>query len=414
MQYKINIRTIACSVAILWLISQIILIAVYWDFPLTGDSALYNEIAQNSFYLGKWYPSDLRSAIVAEPLVNSLIAELKYFGTHEANKILNLLMNIGILFSLFRISKKIFNESVAYIASILFCLIYSNTLVVIGNRTEIPFVFFLLLAMAMMKPQWASVLLSGLFMGIAEWYRPLMPVFIPGLLLYMFFEKYEKKYYFVFFASLSIAIASIGIFNYHHTGKYFINPSTGGANLFMTANDKATGATALHLLRDPEVAPVIPEEYDEIQRDSVYKVAAVDWIKNHPAKYTYLYVKKIPGLYIEDSWPDRAIMHNSGMLSIYLTEKNYAKLFSMIILMFAKSIVYYIVLILFLISLIKYRRDLISSKGSIVLTLVLGTLATCLFVVSSTYHYPYMFAIIIWASYGIYKKLETKNIVISI
>ena len=145
MQHKVNIKTIACSLAIIWFICQVILIAIYWDYPLTGDSVLYNEIAQNSFDLGKWYPSDLRSVIVAEPLVNSLIVQLKLFGTLETNKALNLLMNIGVLFSLFTISKKIFNERVAYIASILFCLIYSNTLIVIGNRTELPFVFFLLL-----------------------------------------------------------------------------------------------------------------------------------------------------------------------------------------------------------------------------------------------------------------------------
>lgn len=394
----------------IWLICQLILIVCYWDYPLTGDTLIYEGAAAASFRGNTWYPNDLNSAIVAEPLVNGLIIQLKLFDTFNTNKILNLLMNMGIMLSVFTIAKKLFNEKVAYISSILFCLIYSNTLIVIGTRTEIPFVFFLLLAFAILKPKWINVVLAGVSMGMAEWYRPLMPVFIPGMLVYMFYERFDGKYYLGFFVSLAVVVAGIGFFNYHQTGEYFINPSTGGANLFMTANDKASGATATHLLNDPEVAPEMPDGYNELQRDSVYKAAAVDWIKNHPVKYALLFVKKIGGLYIEDSWPDRAIMHNSGYLSVYITNKDYSSIFGMAILMFAKSIVYYIVLLLFLISVIRNRKDLLSSKGSVVLTVVLCTLATCLFVVSPTYHYPMMFAIIIWAAYEIEQRLESKTL----
>ncbi len=391
-----------------WISIQLILIILYWNYPLSGDSLIYKRLAEASINEGFWYPSDINCIIVAEPLVNSLILQLKLFGTLETNKIVNLLMNSGILFSVFIIAKKLFNKKVAYISCILFCLIYSNTLIVIGTRTEVPFVFFLLLSLAILKPKWINVICAGLCMGMAEWYRPLMPVFIPGMLLYMYYEKFKIKYYGGLFGAILIAVLGIGLFNEHQTGKFFINPSTGGANLFMTANDKASGATATHLLNDPEVVPAMPKELNELQRDSVYKVAAVEWIKKHPVKYAVLYAKKIVGLYIEDSWPDRAIMHNSGKLSLNITQKDYTSLFGMAVLMFAKSIVYYIVLLFFIISVIRNRKDLISAKGSIVLTLVLGTLATCLFVVSPTYHYPYMFAIIIWAAYEIEKCIESK------
>lgn len=403
------LRKATLIIAALWVVIQVVLIAVYWNYPLSGDSYYYNGHAEDYYGMGLWYPSDINSIIVAEPLINSLILQLKLFGTLETNKILNLMMNIGILLSVFIIAKKLFNEKVAYVSCILFCLLYSNSLIVLGTKTEIPFVFFLLLSLAALKPKWPNVILAGFCMGMAEWYRPLMPVFIPGLILYMFFEKYDKKYYLAFIASLAISVACIGLFNYHQTGKYFINPTTGGANLFMTANDKATGATALHLLDDPEVAPHISDRFNELQKDSVYKAAAVDWIKRHPVKYSALYIKKIVGLYIEDSWPDRAIMHNNGKFSLYLSEKDYGSLLGMALLMFFKSLVYYCVLALFIYSIVKHRKDLLSSKGTIITTLLLGTLATCLFVVSSTYHYPYMYAIIIWAAYGIVKKKNLKT-----
>lgn len=402
-------------VFVIWVIVQLILIVCYWNYPLTGDSIIYNSTATACYENDEWYPNNLNSIIVAEPLINSLIAQLRIFDTLNTNKILNFIMNLGILFSVFIVAKKLFNEKVAYLSAILFCLIYSNTLIVIGTRTEIPFVFFLLVSLAMLKPKMLNVLLAGLFMGFAEWYRPLMPFFIPGMLVYMFYEKFDKRFYVGFMFSMVIAVACIGLFNYLQTGKYFINPSTGGANLFMTANDKATGATATHLLKDPDVAPEMPEEYNELQRDSVYKASAIEWIKKHPVKYAFLYIKKIGGLYIEDSWPDRAIMHNSGQLSLFISQKNYKGLFSMALLMFAKSIVYYFVVLLFVISVIKNRKDLFSAKGTIVLTMLLVTLATCMFVVSPTYHYPVMFAIIIWAAYElniIIMKKSTINIIV--
>jgi hypothetical protein len=309
-------------------------------------------------------------------------------------------MNLGILWAIFEIAKKLFNIRIAYISTILFCLIYSNAVIVVGNRTEIPFVFFLLAAFANIKHRWHNVLIAGLLMSIAEWYRPLMPVFIPGLLLYMYYKKFEKKYYVVFFLSLVIGVSCIGLFNKVQTGTFFIHPSTGGANLFMTANDKAYGGTATHLLSDTDVVGTIPKEYNALQRDSVYKELAVNWIKENPVKYSTLYIKKIFGLYIEDSWPDRAIMHSSGKLSIYVTDKDYKNLIGMASLMFLKSFVYYLVIFLFIYSVYKNRRDIISTKGSILITLVLGTLATCIYVVSPTYHYPYMYAIVIWASFG--------------
>lgn len=398
---RMSLKKVILVIVPLWVLIQVILIVHYWNYPLTGDTIIYNSLAEDCFAKGLWYPYDSKGIIVAEPLVNSLILLLKLFGTLEVNKILNLLMNIGVLWSVYEIAKSLFDKTTAFLSVIIFCLIYSNTVIIIGNRTELPFVLFLLMALATIKPKLQNVIISGIMMGIAEWYRPLMPVFIPGLLLYMWYEKYEKKYYLGLFFSIALSIGCIGLFNKYNTDVFFINPSTGGANLFMTANDKAFGGTATHLLQDPDVVPVMPANYNALQQDSVYKELAKEWIREHPVKYTELYIKKIFGLYIEDSWPDRAIMHSSGKLSKHVTDKDYVSLLHMASLMILKSIVYYLTLLLFVISIVNHRKKLFTSKGSLVLTFLLGTLTTCVFVVSPTYHYPYMFAIIIWAAYEI-------------
>ena len=73
--------------------------------------------------------------------------------------------------------------------------------------------------------------------------------------------------------------------------------------------------------------------------------------------------------------------------------------------MLSKSIVYYVILYLSIISLFKYRKEILSDKGYIILICILGTLATCIFSVSPRYHYPFLFALTIWAAYGIDKFL---------
>ena len=408
-KYDINLNKTSFLLVCIWIITQIILITILWDTPLSGDCNLYNTLALNSYSKGVLYPNNLNELIVAEPLVNSLIAQIYLFGTYNTNKILNLLMNVGILWSVYQIGIKLFNKRTAIIASCLFCLIYSNTVIVVGNRTEIPFVFFLLMSIAIIRPNSKYIILSGICMGLAEWYRPLMPLFIPGMLLYMWLEKYNKKSYVVFFFSIAIYLVGIGCFNKHQTGTFFLHPSTGGANLLMTANDKAYGGTALQLLDDPEIVPSYVKECSALQKDSIYKELAKDWIVKNPTKYAGLYIKKIFGLYIEDSWPDRSIMQSSGKLAEYTLNKDYPNLIKMVSLMFVKSLVYYVVFLLFIYSVCVNRKEIISKKGTILLTLVLGTLATCIFVVSSTYHYPYMFAIVLWAAYAIERKLDSKN-----
>ena len=414
--FHMNLNRIFLLIICLWLFAQIVLIAILWDYPLSGDCNLYNTLAVNSFVRHTLYPNNINELIVAEPLVNSLVAQLHLFGTYNTNKIVNLLMNVGILWSVYQIGIKLFNKRTAIIGCCLFCLIYSNTVIVVGNRTEIPFVFFLLFSFAIIRPQTKYVIISGICLGLAEWYRPLMPIFIPGILIYMWCERYKKHFYIVLSLSITFSLVGIGLFNKQQTGFFFLHPSTAGANLLMTANDKAYGGTALQLLDDPEVVPPMAKNVSAFQKDSIYMDLAKTWIAEHPIEYAELYVRKIGGLYIEDSWPDRSIMQSSGKLAEYILTKDYSNLIKMVSLMLIKSMVYYAVLLLFIYSLITNKKEVFIKKGTILLSLFLATLATCILVVSSTYHYPYMFSIILWAAYGIdqiiAKKRKTNNIIV--
>ena len=80
---------------------------------------------------------------------------------------------------------------------------------------------------------------------------------------------------------------------------------------------------------------------------------------------------------------------------------NGLKLTELIICLLLKSIVYYIVLLLFLYYVWTNRCDLLRERNAYLLIPVLGTAVTVLFVITSRYHYPYLFAITIYAAAGL-------------
>ena len=87
---------------------------------------------------------------------------------------------------------------------------------------------------------------------------------------------------------------------------------------------------------------------------------------------------------------------------------NGLKLIELIIVMALKSIVYYTVLLLFLYYVWTNRHDLLRERNVYLLIPVLGTAVTVLFVITSRYHYPYLFAITIYAAAGLDILIQNK------
>lgn len=145
-------KRVAIVAAALWLLLQIVLIVVFWDVAQRSDQGLYMKMATECFEKGVWYPdvdSIYTSYIWAPGLINFFILQLKLFGTLKANFFLNLLMNVGILWNVWYLSNRFFSRRTAYIAVTLFCLMYSNVMVVLPAGTEVPFLFLSISALSL-------------------------------------------------------------------------------------------------------------------------------------------------------------------------------------------------------------------------------------------------------------------------
>jgi hypothetical protein len=394
-----------------WIALQIGLIIWFWGKPQGSDPGVYMRWAGECYEAGKWYPMDKHvysPYICAAGFINLMILQLKLFGTLQANMILNLLMNIGIAAEIHLLGKRFFNKKVASLAVILWCVLYSNWMIVVPAGTEIPFLFFALTAFCLcLRPNGYRLMAAGLMLALANWIRPLAVVFLAGILIYMFLKKFSWKHVLCLLLPMLLTVFAIGKTTEKQIG-YFVYQSTlFGVNLITTANDRAYGGNATSLLRDSTGTAFIEnsERYTFMQRDSIWRERSFQWIKAHPVRYSALYVKKLAGLYVEDSWSDRPVLGGDGFVDSYMTGSKVTKpaFIARAVQMGLKSIAYYFALIAFGYAMITSlrRKTLLSEKGVLLFILLAGTFSTCIFAVSPRYHYPYLFVIILFAAAGI-------------
>jgi len=397
----------AISIVIIALIVQCVLIVVFWNVNQRSDQGLYIRMANEYFLNNQWYPDkrELYSNYLFAPgLINYFILQLKIFGTLKINMIINLILNLFICFYIFKFGQKFFSKKTAYIAIIIWSILYSNIMIVLPAGTEIPFLFLILTASYLCinyRSSWCFIL-SGVLFAIANWIRPLSLIFVISIIVYFVLNRYSYRSYLNLVGSIFVSIVIIGSISKHQIGIFTFQSSTSGVNLIMTANDKAYGGVATILFSDTTSSCYIrnANNLTFIQKDSIWKNRSFEWIRKHPSKYAFLYLKKLVGLFIEDSWSDRPILGGDGTIGNNMVKKpNSNVLMARISHMFVRSIVYYLVLILFVFGIFKNIKQYnINQHIFLLLSLLLGVFSTCIFCVSPRYHYPFLFVIVLYAA----------------
>jgi len=403
---KLKIITyITCGVC---LVIQIILICVFWDMEQISDCATYFNYAYDCFQNGEFYPmhKHLYSAYIFAPgFINFLILQLKIFGTLKYNVIFNLLMSWGITIELFFIGRNLFSERTAWLSVICFSCLYSTWINIIPMATEIPFLLGVLSAICLAcLHRLPFIILAGLSLALANWIRPLAIIFVPSILLIMYKYQYSWKHYTVLGVSTMICVAVIGSLTYNKLGHFTFQSSTSGYNLLLIANDKAVLNSMKTIYKEGHVTKWIQDKdifhidnSDAVtffEKDSIWRIRATHWIKEHPSRYTQMYLYRIISLYYNDSGMSGWLQKNMDNTKEKHPATNLLK-------KIFKNIGYYLMVAIFLITIAKKKKDIFSFKGVLLPILLLGTGITCLFSTASRYHHPFLFVFVIWAAYGI-------------
>ena len=297
---------------------------------------------------------------------------------------------------LYAITNKFFNHRVAFIALCLYCLYPANYGESTSVHSELPFIFFALLALYFcVCHKW--FFLAGLALAFANWIRPMGLIFLLSILIFTFFNWHKSCRLLIGYL---LTILIIGTFNYQRTGLFLYQAKTGWMALCDYSTNNQSTSLAIRERTDWNVS----------QKDSAWQSMFIDWLKEHPTEYVAQMPQKLVNTYISDNVNmctfitnkmDKKYMYDEvSMLTLIKNFPHYSFVQCFTLL---NLFIYYALLITATLSLLYFRKESSLLSVSII---VLGTLL--LLIVGhgeARFHQPFMPFFIMLSALFIHKKV---------
>ncbi len=410
MKHKVDIKHIAFG---FYFISILIQVAIVYNStgiqPPDSDYFFHESEALRVLSTGNLYPDGTSPFVVAPGYINLLAVFLFVFGRIKSILYLNILLGMLCTLSIYKLAQNFLNQTSAYISLIFFSLYINNWGFNLYLNTDIPYLalgYFILLLYISYDNPWL-LFLAGIILAIANWIRPFLPVFTITLFAVAFFLKEYKWYKSILyiFSGLILGLLIIGSIHKITFGQFLFQSTSGGWNLYMSANDLADGTCSGTVFE--AACKIFPENQDMTykEKDKYMFNVALDWIKKNPIKYLSFLPRKIIKLYAIDATGISILAgeYSSGYDgNIYKFLKKFPNYELYEWLIIYNQSFYIIILLLFIFSSIK----LIMHKnrfGMIMLLYFLSYSAYVLIVnVQPRYHAPMIPLFIMFASYSVY------------
>ncbi len=396
---------ILCTLFILWVLGQVVLVFLYWDFPLHDDAAAYASLALQCLQENTWYPSSSHihdDFIFAPGYINLLILVGKLTGKLAAIKVVNLFFNVTLALEVYYLAQRLFYRDVARWSLVFYILIYSNFYLVIAPLSDLPFLWCVMTAICgILSRKTSSLIVAGILLAAGNWIRPLAVVFILPLFLYMYRERYRLKEYILPVLFFAVTVFTIGITTERRVGNFTFQSSTSGFNLAMSAFEEANGLVNFNFLKAPHFSGFRAQRdsLNYLEKDRMLRDLSVNWIRENPWKYLRQIPTKLAILYSIDTWPERVLPERGMYDRLSEVLKSKRALLAFAIPQIVKSLMYYFVLFLFSLYLWRARKEYLEKENIFLLIPLLGTLSTLVFVVTDRYHYPFLPFFIIYGAY---------------
>lgn len=402
-----NLKKITIAIVASLFALQLALIFATSGFSPSDDQQTYLDYALASATRGEWFPAErnlIDDIFFAPGYINFLLFYHRIFGTFSGFGFVNFMMSAAILAAICSIAKKFFGSCAACGAAIIYAATYSNWFAPIGYFSEIPFVFFVTLALAsalLPRTKWANYILAGVLIAVGNWIRPLALAYFLGIILFAISKKeYAKTRIAALLASTLLTIAAIGFWTKSNCGIFAFQSATSGLNLAGSANKYANGAVGFGFKRDDFYVSRTPENWDIMdfaQKDAHLRKTAKEWIFQNPAKYISQIPLKSALLLGLDTWSER-FEKGSGLSSIRnKIESDKAFALKYFILLLLKSLMYYAAMILFAIYILKNYREILLPQNIIIVIPFFVLAFTYPFMVTDRYHFPIMPVVWIFA-----------------
>ena len=404
-----NLKKITIAVVASLFALQLALIFATSGFFPSDDQQTYLNYALESDSKGEWFPSEhnlINGTFFAPGYINFLLLYHRIFGTFSGFGFVNFIMAAAILAAICSIAKRFFGSCAACGTAIIYSATYSNWFSPIGYFSEISFVFFVTLALALAllpRTKWANYLLAGVLIAVGNWIRPLALAYFLGIILFAISKKeHAKARITALIVSTLITITAIGFWTKANCGIFVFQSATSGLNLAGSANKYANGAVGFEFKNDDFYVSRTPENWDTMnfaQKDAHLRKTAKEWIFQNPAKYISQIPLKSALLLGFDTWSER--FEKGSGLSAVRERIESDKVFALkyCILLFLKSLVYYAAMLLCALYIFKNFKKILSPQNIIIVIPFLVLAFTYPFMVTDRYHFPMM--PIVWIFAGV-------------
>lgn len=337
MKKKNNMRIIfnnkiLIATTLFWFVIQILYIKTNKYDILVSDPGLYVYYAQECVKHGTMYPdyTNYHDQYIFNPgWVNFIILWIKLFGSVRYLPYFNSILNLGIIYYIFQICKKLFsNGHIAYTAVYCFMLLpsfftisshlYSESLFTILSLATLYYTITSETKIDKVLPY-----IAGSLAALSMWTRPIAIAWIIACLFYYLWIHRKWFSAIKYIGSYAIICTIIAICTHINYPDYLYKANTGGVNIIMGANDLATGGYCgetrynkgelgyiyglftndtlpvwrYYTQERKEPMPATSSIYTSNELDRIWKERSLNWIKNNMPHFIGLSFIKIQILF---------------------------------------------------------------------------------------------------------------------
>lgn len=333
MKKKNNMRIIfnnkiLIATTLFWSVIQILYIKNNKYDILVSDPGLYVYYAQECVKHGTMYPdyTNYHDQYIFNPgWVNFIILWIKLFGSVRYLPYFNSILNLGIIYYIFQICKKLFsNGHIAYTAVYCFMLLPSFFTISSHLYSESLFTILSLATLYYTITSGTKIdkvlpYIAGSLAALSMWTRPIAIAWIIACLFYYLWIHRKWFSAIKYIGSYAIICTIIAICTHINYPDYLYKANTGGVNIIMGANDLATGGYCgetrynkgelgyinglftndtlpvwrYYTQERKEPMPATSSIYTSNELDRIWKQRATNWITHHPLKFIALSFNKV-------------------------------------------------------------------------------------------------------------------------
>ena len=303
-------------ISALFLLLLIAILCIFGYTP-TNDGEGYLDYARIALAEHQPYPSP--KTIIGQPfiwnpgIINLIILSLWAFQSLWPLLLTLCLMKALSAFLVAKIASKLFSQQTALIALFLYILYPNNWGQSTMLSSEIPMVFFTLLAVnlslknnnspRLLRPRRSHIplqFLAGITLAIANWFRPVATIFLVALVLYHLLKRSRllrprrnpTRPILHLLSGYILTILIIGTSCYLRTGYFIYQSDTLWFNMAEATYEKDPQPHYSTEMFPPETARYIQDMQHKtaIECSHIWRQRSLKWLAKHPAQY----LSKIP------------------------------------------------------------------------------------------------------------------------